>query len=218
MKRLFSVELLLILLITLVSCGSVSKDAAAEIEATAIPLASYYVSIKDYDKAVEVYDRALEQSSDDYKLLYNKIYVLTAANRYEQALDLCIKAVTDYPHVISFRTALAGILNQAEMNDRDFELTAIPVSEKFFTGEATYLYGERYAKAAEVLETVLELNPYDTSIRLHLIEMYSNLGNKEAAYNHALVLWNQEIRTRDVIQVLYSVNPEKWAAVYNSVN
>lgn len=217
MKRLFSVELLLILLITLVSCGSVSKDAAAEIEATAIPLASYYVSIKEYDKAVEVYDRALEQSFDDYKLLYNKIYVLTAAKRYEQALDLCIRAVTDYPHVISFRTALAGILNQAEMNDRDFELTKKLVSEKFYTGEVTYLYGERYAKAAEVLETVLELNPYDTSIRLHLTEMYTNLGNTEAACKHAQILWNQEIRTREVIQVLYNGNPEKWAAVYNSV-
>ena len=217
MKRLFSVELLLILLITLVSCGSVSKDAAAEIEATAIPLASYYVSIKEYDKAVEVYDRALEQSFDDYKLLYNKIYVLTAAKRYEQALDLCIRAVTDYPHVISFRTALAGILNQAEMNDRDFELTKKQVSEKFYTGEVTYLYGERYAKAAEVLETVLELNPYDTSIRLHLTEMYTNLGNTEDACKHAQILWNQEIRTREVIQVLYNGNPEKWAAVYNSV-
>ena len=217
MKRLFSVELLLILLITLVSCGSVSKDAAAEIEATAIPLASYYVSIKEYDKAVEVYDRALEQSFDDYKLLYNKIYVLTAAKRYEQALDLCIRAVTDYPHVISFRTALAGILNQAEMNDRDFELTKKQVSEKFYTGEVTYLYGERYAKAAEVLETVLELNPYDTSIRLHLTEMYTNLGKTEDACKHAQILWNQEIRTREVIQVLYNGNPEKWAAVYNSV-
>lgn len=217
MKKLFWAELLIVILVSLVSCGSVSKDAAAEIEATAIPLASYYVASHDYNKALEVYDRALEQSSDDYKLIYNRIYVLTAAGRFDEAVSLCEKAVFDYPHVISFRKALAGILIQAEMSDRAFELTAIPAGEKFFTGEVTYLYGERYAKAAEVLETVLELNPYDNVTRQYLMEMYTNLGNSEASYSHAQVLWNQEIRTRDVILVLYSVNPEKWGAVYNSV-
>ncbi len=217
MKRLFWAELLIISLIGLVSCGSVSKDAAAEIEATAIPLASYYVANQDYDKALEVYDRALEQSFDDYKLIYNRIYVLTAAGRFDEAVELCKKAVFDYPHVISFRKALAGIFIQAEMQDRDFELKAIPVGEKFYKGEVTYYYGNNYATAASILETVLELDPYDNATRLYLVQMYTNLGNTESSYRHALVLWNQEQRTKEVIQVLYSVDPEKWGAVYNSI-
>ena len=217
MKKLFSIELIIILLITLVSCGSVSKDAAAEIEATAIPLASYYVSQKDYDRAVQIYDRALEQSFDDYKLIYNKIYVLTAAGEFEQAAEICIKAISDYPQVLAFRTALAGILIQAEMSDRPYELKRIPVNERFYTGETVYYYGEKYALAASVLETVLELNPYDSSIRLHLIEMYENLENTDAAYSHAQILWEQGLRTRPVVQTLYNGNPDKWEAVYNSI-
>lgn len=217
MKRLFSIELIIILLITLVSCGSVSKDAAAEIEATAIPLASYYVSQKDYDKAVSVYDRALEQSFDDYRLIYNKIHVLTAAGRFEEAVDLCIDAIGNYPHVIAFRTALAGILIQAEMSDREYELKKIPVNEKFYTGEVVYLYGKKYALAASVLETVLELNPYDSSTRLYLLKMYQNMENNSEAYSHAQTLWDQGLRTREVIEVLYNGNPEKWEAVYNTI-
>ncbi len=217
MKRLFSIELIFILLITLVSCGSVSKDAAAEIEATAIPLASHYVSVGDYDKALEVYDRALEQSFDDYKLIYNKIYVLTAAGRFEEAVDLCIQAVADYPHVIAFRTELAGILNQAETAAMNIEMKKIPVNDRFYTGEVIYLYGERYAASASVLETVLELNPYDKDTRLQLLKMYENLGNVSAAYSHALVLWDQNVRTKPVVQALYNGNAEKWKAVYNSV-
>lgn len=217
MKRLFWAELLIASLLSLVSCGSVSKDAAAEIEATSIPLASYYVAYKDYDKALEVYDRALEQSFDDYKLIYNRIYVLTAAERFEEAMEICKKAVFDYPQVLAFRKALAGILIRAEMVNRKFELTAIPVGEKFYRSEVTYYYGENYAMAASVLETVLELDPYDNATRLYLMEMYTDLGNTESACRHALVLWDQQQRSKEVIKVLYNADPEKWGAVYNSV-
>ncbi|MBO4716545.1 MAG: hypothetical protein J5599_01485 [Spirochaetales bacterium] len=64
----------------------------------------------------------------------------------------------------------------------------------------------------------LELNPYDTETRKTLIDRLMESGQSTAAYEQALILWNQGYKDKDTVTYLYSVRPDIWQNVYTLLN
>ena len=100
------------------------------------------------------------------------------------------KEASRYPHIIAFKKAQAEFL---------------------------YLSGNTGA-AFEAYMEELELNPYDTETRKTLIDRLMESGQSTAAYEQALILWNQGYKDKDTVTYLYSVRPDIWQNVYTLLN
>jgi len=168
LKRRFSVELIALFLIlsVFVSCRTADSNAN-EILKSSIDLATAYAKAGEYDKAIDVYDRAWSQL-EDYRLLYNKAMTLAACGRYSQAIIVCREGVQRFPMIMAFRTALASFLETD----------------------------------SSVFEEILELDPYNSAIRLKLMNMLYEGGDIERARYHASFLWDQGTINADTTKVL----------------
>ena len=89
-----------------VSCRTADTNAN-EILKASIDLATEYSKAGEYDKAIDVYDRAWSQLQD-YRILYNKAMTLAACGRYSQAIIVCREGIEIFPMIMAFRTALAS--------------------------------------------------------------------------------------------------------------
>ncbi len=168
MKRQSSVKLiaLFLILMVFVSCRTADTNAN-EILKASIDLATEYSKAGEYDKAIDVYDRAWSQL-EDYRILYNKAMTLAACGRYSQAIIVCREGVEKFPMIMAFRTALASF------SDTD----------------------------TTVLEEILELDPYNSVIRLKLMNILYENGDIERAKYHASILWDQGTINADTAKVL----------------
>ena len=175
-------------LLCLTSCRTTSGSEHDQIVRTAIDLANTYLEASQPEKAIEVYDRALEQA-DDYRLYFNKALILADLGNYAEAAELCGTSFEKYPHIIAFKKAQA---------------------------EFIYLAGNTGA-AYQAYEEVLKLNPYDTETRRTLIERLLESGQSTTAYDQALILWDQGYKDAKTVSYLYSVRPDIWQNVYNQL-
>ncbi|MBO4423957.1 MAG: tetratricopeptide repeat protein [Spirochaetales bacterium] len=176
-------------LLCLSSCRTTSGSEHDQIVRTAIDLANTYLEAGQPEKALDVYDRALEQA-DDYRLYFNKALILSDIGRNSEAAELCRTSFEKYPHIIAFKKAQAEFL---------------------------YLSGNTGA-AFEAYMEELELNPYDTETRKTLIDRLMESGQSTAAYEQALIMWNQGYKDKDTVTYLYSVRPDIWQNVYTLIN
>lgn len=186
MKKRFSVEfaVLILLMVLSVSCRTAESNAN-EILKSSIDLASAYASAGQYDKAVNVYDRAYAQLRD-YRILYNKAMTLAACKNYSEAVLVCRQGIDSYPMVMAFRTALVSFLEtEGKFDECRSEILAM-----------------------------LELDPYNTVQRKHLIELFLQDGDTQQAYEHAQILWNQGIMDAETVSALYQGDEERWGALY----
>ena len=174
--------------LTLAGCRSTAGTDHDQIVRTAIDLAQSYSARGEHDKALDVYDRALEQA-DDYRLYYNKAIILSESGRNVEAAILCAESFGKYNHIMAFKKAQAINLSIAG-DDQG----------------AVSCYNE-----------MLTLNPYDVETRCRLIETLIATGDTENAYQHALTLWRQGYRDKTTASYLFALHPELWANVYRSV-
>ncbi len=188
MRRLLVAALSLALLLCLCACRTTTGTDHDQIVRTAIDLAQAYSDRGEYDKALEVYDRALEQA-DDYRLYYNKAIILTNSGRNVEAAALCATSFEKYNYIMAFKRAQA--LNLTISGDD--------------------------AGAIAVYEQMLSLNPYDVETRARLIQALMALGENEEAYTHALLLWNQGYHDKTTVEFLYQLKPSLWANVYKEI-
>ena len=184
MKRRFWVELsaLILILLAFVSCRTADSNAN-EILKSSIDLATAYAKAGDYDSAIDVYDRAWSQL-EDYRILYNKAMTLAAAGRYPQAIGICREGIEKFPSIMAFRTALASFLETGGMID----------------------------ECCTELEEILVLDPYNSTLRLKLMNLLHEKGNTLRAKFHAEVLWNQGTINKDTVKVL------EYEALYEILN
>lgn len=178
-----------IALTTLASCRTTSGSDHDQIVRTAIDLADSYSKADRLEDALDVYDRALAEA-DDYRLYFNKALILSGLDRKQEAADLCALGFEKYPYILKFKTAQAEFLYAAGN-----------------TGLAFQVYNE-----------IMELNPYDSEARKLLIERLLTSGQKNSAYEQALILWNQGCKDKDTIGYLYSIRPDVWSSVYSLMN
>ena len=176
-------------LLFLSSCRTTSGSEHDQIVRTAIDLANTYLEAGQPENALAVYDRALEQA-DDYRLYFNKALIMADLGSYSEAAELCGTSFEKYPHIIAFKKAQAEYL---------------------------YLSGNTGA-AYEAYKEELELNPYDTETRRTFIERLISSGQSTAAYDQALILWNQGYKDEKTVSYLYSVRPDIWQNVYSLLN
>ena len=174
MKRRFGVELtaLILILLAFVSCRTADSNAN-EILKSSIDLATAYAKEGRYDEAIDVYDRAWSQLAD-YRILYNKAMTLAACGRYPQAIVACRDGVGRFPEIMAFRTALASFLETEG----------------------------RINECCKVLEEILVLDPYNSTLRLKLMNMLYEKEDTVRAKYHAEVLWNQGTINADTAKVL----------------
>ena len=171
------------------SCASSEGQQHDEIVFTAIRLANKFISNSMYEEALDTYDRALKEASD-YRLTYNKALVLAYMKRYEEAAQLCDQGFTTYPYIMSFKKAQYEFLGMN--NDSEGQ--------------------------AEVLNQILEINPYDRKTRENLIQLYITQNKTSDAINHATWLFEHGFTDNETIKLLYSLEPGKWKNLYNSLN
>lgn len=173
------------MVVCLCSCKSTTGSDHDQIVKSAIDLAQTYVSSQDYDKAIAVYEKALDQA-DDYRLSYNYALALSETGQYRQAAEVCANAFTHYPHIIAFKKAQAIFL------EKDGNLS-----------DSNQIYLE-----------ILALDPYDKEARLTLIAQLKSLSETANAYEQALVLWNQGYQEKTTIEILYEIEPQLWSNIY----
>lgn len=158
-------------------CGCTTKVASSnesnQIISTAIELATEYCDRKQFDKALDVYNKALNEIHD-YKLIYNKALVLSYMGRFEDAILLCEQGSNEFPYILAFKKAQAQY----------------------------YIRLENLDEACKIYLDILELNPYDTETRKSLIEIYTQSGNKEQAHDQAQILWDQGYKNLEILTKL----------------
>lgn len=180
--------LILEALFCLSACRTSSGAEHDEIVKTSIDLAQRYFSQGNYEKALEIYDKALSLA-EDYRLFYNMAIVLSSLGRNREAALLCESSFENFPYILSFKKAQAFYLSLA---------------------------GENEASRKAYIE-ILDLNPYDTEIRISLIKAYMSAGLEDKAYEMALILWNQGYRNLETVKFLYEIRPEEWKEVYTAL-
>ena len=174
MKRRFSAELIAIFLILLVfvSCRTADSNAN-EILKSSIDLASAYAKAGEYDKAIDVYDRAWSQLAD-YRILYNKAMTIAASGRYPLAINTCQEGIDRFPSIMAFRTALVSFLEiEGRVND-----------------------------CCRAIEKILTIDPYNYAMRIKLMNMLYEKGDVLKAKHHASVLWEQGKVDKNVAKIL----------------
>lgn len=175
MKRRFSAELIAIFLVLMVfvSCRTAESNAN-EILKSSIDLASAYAKAGEYDKAIDVYDRAWSQL-EDYRILYNKAMTIAASGKYPQAINTCQEGIDRFPSIMAFRTALVSFLEtEGRVND-----------------------------CIRALERLVAIDPYNSVMRIKLMNMLYEKGDIQRAKYHASVLWDQgKTDNKDVAKVL----------------
>lgn len=184
MRKLFLINALILL--TLVSCSTISTAEQTQISNSAILLAEAYNSSGSYSQALEVYDKALNSVSD-YRLYYNKAATLAHLERYDEALELCRSSFEKYPEIISFKKLELSILQLCSTTEE------IIICSK----------------------EILELDPADTEVLLTMMEAYSDSGSVDEAYSVALNLFNRKVTDNRVLTVLKEYDEETWAEAYN---
>lgn len=188
MKKLFWVNLILIILLFASCATSYTSQEQTEIVSLAIQLADKQVASEDYDSALETYSQALE-AVQDYRLIYNKAIVLDLSNKSYEAAKLCFDASEKYPKQEEMFLSAAG---------------------KLFTKSNSY------KQAKNVYEKLIELNPKDKEYRYQLAETLINLREEEQAYEVVLSLWNEKNLDFRTASLLYQLKPKEWKVVYQS--
>jgi len=155
-------------------CGCTTTVASSnedeQIIKTAIELATEYCNRKQFENALDVYDKAL-QEVHDYRLIFNKALVLSYMGQIEDAILLCESGYNEYPYILSFKKAQAQYY---------VKLGALDQSCNVYLG-------------------ILELNPYDTETRKALIEIYTQNNDNEKAYEQLQILWDQGYKDLEII-------------------
>ena len=157
----------------LCGCATAASNGDDQIVKAAVELAEEYRSLGRVEEAIDVYDRALEQTYD-YRLLYNKALLTAYSGDYEYAAELCQEGFEHFPHILAFKKAQAKY----------------------------YIELERLSDAASSYLEVLELDPYDTTTRKELISLYTTTGEPEKVVEHATILWNQGYRTAETVGLM----------------
>jgi len=157
----------------LCGCATAASNGDDQVVKAAVELAEEYRSRGRLEEAIDVYDRALEQTYD-YRLLYNKALLTAYSGDYEHAAMLCQEGFEHFPHVLAFKKAQARY----------------------------YIELERLSDAVSSYLEVLELDPYDTVTRKELISLYTTMQEQEKAVEQAMILWNQGYRTSEVLGLM----------------
>ena len=186
MKKQYWVEILILLLsLCLISaCSTVTETNLSEQAVkTAIDSANEYVALGQYDLALEVYNSALEEVLD-YRLIYNKALVLAYMGQYKEAAFVCEEGFKMYDYILAFKTAQAYYYNLAGATE----------------------------KACSAYLEILQLNPYDTTTRSKLVDLYKDLNLYEQALEQVNIMWEQGYKTSSnlsLIKELQELTKEK---------
>lgn len=85
MKKQYCVSFIIITLLLITSCASLRTNDETLVN-TALNLANKYCELKQYEDALDVYNKALT-SGYDYRLLYNKCLVQAKMENYVDAIS-----------------------------------------------------------------------------------------------------------------------------------
>ncbi|MCF0237668.1 MAG: trigger factor family protein [Sphaerochaetaceae bacterium] len=89
------------------------------------------------------------------------------------------------------------------------------------------MYGTEvfFEDAANTLEQIIDLSVENKKLSQDdiekkyqkLISLLIKAENKEKAYEKALYLWNEGFISKENIEILYSLNPQKWETTFNAI-
>ncbi|MDD2232009.1 MAG: tetratricopeptide repeat protein [Sphaerochaetaceae bacterium] len=151
MRRTTAIALLLIAILCLSGCTSLSEQNA-EVQEAALRLGEAYSKQGDYQNALATYEKALE-SVTSKELLYNRALMLAALQRWEEADIAAADAQKLYPASLVFSTARISFFKAQGLQD----------------------------KAIEVSYQILELDPCFEAVAVDLLAMLQSQQRQEEA-------------------------------------
>ena len=178
----------IILAISLVSCSNFDKSTYIE---ESLLKASNYISDREYNKALEIYEQNLQIDPLNIKTLYNKALVLNYLNKTDQALETVNILINHYPYNIKAYQLKIDIYSK--LNDSD--------------------------KVINTYDSLLETNPSLYSIRADFITYLLSI-NENKAYNalikeNAIYLLERNIQPLVALKALCTI--EKNNAEYSAL-
>lgn len=190
-KRTAISVMALCMALSLLSCRTSSGTDHDQIVKSAIDLAQTYNAMQEYDRALAVYDKALSQARD-YRLYYNYALTLAHSGQCNEAMDFLESSYSEFPEKVEFLRAKAVL--QKETGDLEGALDSL----------------------SRILEKC-EDESEKKALSLEIIELLIKTDQSESAYEKALALWDQGIMEKDVIEVLFLIEPQKWQNTYNLI-
>lgn len=166
-----------------------------------LQMGNAYNYLKQYDKAIEYYDKVLQLDPDDLNGINNKAVALREARRYDEALQLyqqlrslgAPKSEVDFKMAYVYEEAGKFYSGQGQQDRAiGYFNQAMPLSKDkdkltYFIGVA-YSLKKDYSKAIEMLEKALSLTEKEENkgnIYRTLASVYQEAGNPEKAAEYA---------------------------------
>ena len=164
------------------SCSTTKSNKVEQLVATTIKLADEKLKRNLPWQAIDVYEKAYAKIPD-YRLLFNEALVYGKMERYVDSVFLCDEGIEKFDdEKNSFIKAKAFYLKKSGMNK---------------DAKATY-------------ELYLENVPDDNNVRTEYMIFCKDNNYIDEAFESATYLWENKVYNSDVVEILHSVEPDKW--------
>jgi tetratricopeptide (TPR) repeat protein len=179
-----------------------------------------YSEIKDYGKALESYNKAIELFPDDETIWFNMGVVYSITKEYKKAIESYQKAIEINPRDEMIWNNLGYAYNEIREHGKAIE--SYQKAIELFSGDETVwfnlgiLYGiiEEYNQAIKAYQKVVEIKPNDDNAWCNLGVLYSIIKKKgnaikacqkaielkpdnESAWNNLGIIYYQQMRLVD---------------------
>jgi tetratricopeptide (TPR) repeat protein len=167
---------------------------------------SYYYD-KEYDKAIEAYQKALESNPKNDATYTNMGVVYTNQEKYDKAIEAFQKALEVNPKKDGAYTNMGIVYGQQEAYDKAIEAyqKALKINPKqdaaYYNMGIAYGKQEAYDKEIEAYQKALKINPKQDAAYINMGIAYSN----QEKYDKAI----------EAFQKALKINPKQDAAYIN---
>ncbi len=159
-------------------------------------LGNNYLGTKEYKKAIESYENAIEKNSENSNAYYNLGIIYSNIKEYEKEIDSYAKAIEINSEYLSayYNLGNAYSNNKEYQKAIDTYKEGIKInpnaSDMYYYMGSTYYKNEEYEKSIVAFKEGIRINPNDSDIHYGLGDSYNS--NKE--YEKAISAYKEGIK------------------------
>ncbi|MBN1779799.1 tetratricopeptide repeat protein [bacterium] len=157
-----------------------NSDATSKLYLEALfNMANAYAMLKQEDKALDIYQKALDKDPENTMILYNMARMFIIQEKYAEAIDIFKKVLAQSPDDFEANIQIGNAYLQ--INNKlidDFNKNLKKLSEKE-TKERKDMMDGNFKASLPYFEKCVELNPDNASAWFYLGTVYVRLGETE---------------------------------------
>jgi tetratricopeptide (TPR) repeat protein len=155
-------------------------------------LGNVYARLGDKDKALYMYQRALDANAGYDEIYFNRATMLLQAGRNEEAIDNYRKCLAINPLSQQAYNALAGLYFKdlsrygKDVESLYFQGLRVFANDKDMWNNLGYLYTQQqqWSKAADAYQKAIDIDPQFDLARRNLAVVLQKMGKSSAALTH----------------------------------